>query len=165
MNHPSPDEGRVPVPVAVLARFLYTEAGQDSARTREALAATIVNQVRRLHSAETNECSRLATAPRGVIASLIVDAVARVRTLEEASPRSDDPLFTSCCRIAKRAITGALHDPTAGAVRFQKVGESPDDGPDAGSQAWIGSYLFYTDEKRSAPAPPDSAEAMDAEDR
>jgi spore germination cell wall hydrolase CwlJ-like protein len=48
-----------------------------------------------------------------------------------------------CRRIAGRAVSGALKDPTAGAVRFHRLGVTPwwmskfEPGP------VIGSHLFY----------------------
>ena len=150
MSMPCPDKGPVPEPVAALARFLFWEAGSNSVRTREALAATIVNQARRLRRAGEGGIIHLAKAPcHEDVAFLVAEVLARLPMVEAAWPRSDDPLYASCCRIAKRAITGALHDPTAGAVRFQKVGESPD-ASSAGSQSWIGPYLFYAEDETSA---------------
>ena len=55
------------------------------------------------------------------------------------------PTFASSWRIAKRAVSGALKDPTGGAVRCHELGSSPAWATGLNPSTWIGSYLFYDD--------------------
>jgi N-acetylmuramoyl-L-alanine amidase len=132
--------------VSLLALFLYAQAGEESVRTREALAATIANQVKGLLS------ERAASMPNSLgscslRAGLFVECLDRLGSTEATPPPTDEPTFASCWRIAKRAISGALQDPTGGAARFHELGSSPAWAAGLTPSAWIGSYLFYSDEE------------------
>jgi spore germination cell wall hydrolase CwlJ-like protein len=48
-----------------------------------------------------------------------------------------------CRRIAIRAVSGALKDPTGGAVRFHRVGVHPSWASEFELGPLIGSHLFY----------------------
>ena len=123
--------------VSLLARFLYAEAGGELVRTREAIAATIANQVERLVSGTA------ASEPRSRRAALFIQCLSGFARAVAISPGTSDPIFASCWRISRRAVSGALHDPTGGAVRFHVLGKTPDWASGLNSSAWIGSYLFY----------------------
>ncbi len=134
--------------VSLLARFLYAEAGGESVRTREAIAATIANQVERLLSGTAASPSLGRGAPR--CSSECLSDLARLWRHRRGT---SDPIFASCWRIARRAVSGALHDPTGGAVRFHDFGRRPGWASGLNPSAWIGSYLFYADdEPADAPA-------------
>jgi N-acetylmuramoyl-L-alanine amidase len=126
-----------PDAVSLLALYLYAEAGAESVRTREAIAATIANQVERLLSGTA------ATGPRSRRAALFVECLDRSGTAEATPPRTTDPIFASCLRIARRAVSGALQDPTGGAVRFHEIGARPSWAYGLNPCSWVGSYLFY----------------------
>jgi hypothetical protein len=142
--------------VSLLAFFLYAQAGAESVRTREALAATIANQVKRLlseHAASTPN----SLGSRSLRARLFIECLDRLGSAQATLPRTDEPTFASCWRIAKRAISGALQDPTGGAVRCHELGSSPAWAAGLNPSAWIGSYLFYgDDENRKLPASTDT---------
>ena len=130
--------------VSRLALFLHAQAGAESVRTREAVAATIANQVNNLLR------NRAASTPasldsRSLRARLFIECLNRLGSAEAARPRTDEPTFASSWRIAKRAVSGALKDPTGGAVRCHELGSSPAWATGLNPSAWIGSYLFYDD--------------------
>jgi cell wall hydrolase len=126
-----------PDAVSLLALYLYAEAGAESVRTREAIAATVANQVERLVSG--------TAAPwlRSRRAELFIECLDRCTTAEATPPRLTDPIFASCLRIARRAVSGALQDPTGGAVRFHEIGARPPWAHGLNPCSWVGSYLFY----------------------
>lgn len=126
----------------LLALFLSSAAGDESVRTREALAAVVANQVRRLqrqHDAAATGCE-----PQPV-AALFVECLGRLAREPAASLRTDDAIFASCLRIARRAVAGALHDPTGGAVRFHRLGAPPKGASGTNLGLLIGPFLFYGD--------------------
>ena len=133
-----------PDAVSRLALFLHAQAGAQSVRTREAIAATIANQVNgimRARAASTPGCPD----SRSLRAGLFIQCLNRLGPTAAAQPRTDEPTFASCWRIAKRAVSGALKDPTGGAVRCHELGSSPAWATGLNPSAWIGSYLFYDD--------------------
>jgi N-acetylmuramoyl-L-alanine amidase len=151
---PTPRRGR-PVtgdPVVQLALFLYAEAGTETVRTREAIAAAIANRVTRLWPQGTDHDAVRggAGAVRSSLFLACVGAAGAAGTAYAAPPTPDDPLFASCVRIAKRAIAGALHDPTQGAVRFHEIGSRPAWAVGLNPTTWIGSFLFYPDDTPAA---------------
>lgn len=132
--------------VSRLALFLHAQPGAESVRTREAVAATIANQVNGIMRA------RGASTPgfpdsRSLRAGLFIQCLNRLDpgAAAAAQPPTDEPTFASCWRIAKRAVSGALKDPTGGAVRCHELGSSPAWATGLNPSAWIGSYLFYDD--------------------
>jgi hypothetical protein len=141
-----------PNAVSLLALFLYAQARVEAVRAREALAATIANQVKRLLT------ERAISVPNSLDscslrASLFIECLDRLGSIEAPVPQMDEPTFASCRRIAQRAVRGALQDPTGGAVRFHELGSSPAWAAGLNPSAWIGSYLFYgDDEDRKLPA-------------
>ena len=131
--------------VSLLAHFLYAEAGVEFVRTREGIAASIANQAERLLSG-TGEPGPSRRAAR------FIECLERLGAVEAAAKRTDDRAFASCRRIAQRAVSGALQDPTGGAVRFHEFGRRPGWATGLNPSAWIGSYLFYRDDAhREAP--------------
>jgi cell wall hydrolase len=146
--------------VSLLASFLYFQAGKESVRTREAVAATIVNQVNGLLRAH-GVAAPTSPALRSLRARLFIERLDRLGSFEVTRPRTEEPAFASCWRIANRAVSGALQDPTGGAVRYHELGASPTWATSLNPRACIGSYLFYDDlcyeEDRNSPAGTESA--------
>jgi hypothetical protein len=145
-----------PDAVSLLALHLYAEAGAESVRTREAIAATVANQVERLLSGTA------ANGLRSRRAALFVECLGRCTTAEGTPPRPTDPIFASCLRIARRAVSGALQDPTGGAVRFHEIGARPSWAHGLNPCSWVGSYLFYRDDPMSEPSPAPAATTEEA---
>ena len=137
--------------VSLLAHFLYAEAGVESVRTREGIAAAIANQAERLLSGAGEP------GPRSQRFIECLERVERLGAVEAAAKRTDDRAFASCRRIAQRAVSGALQDPTGGAVRFHEFGRRPGWATGLNPSAWIGSYLFYRDD-----APGETPPALEA---
>ncbi len=53
--------------------------------------------------------------------------------------------FASCLRIARRAVAGALEDPTMGATHYHARGSFPPWARGRKTSAEIGNHLFYND--------------------
>ena len=133
--------------VSLLAHFLYAEAEAESVRTREAIAATVANQAKRLLG-ESGAGGLPAPRP-----ALFISCLKDMGAAESSAVRTDDLAFASCLRIARRAVSGALQEPTGGAVRFHELGKRPDWAFGSNPCAWIGSYLFYRDDAMDEPSP------------
>ena len=56
---------------------------------------------------------------------------------------ADELLFTTCLRIARRAVAGLLEDPTGGATRYHDRSTLPDWTSGREPTAEIGNRLFY----------------------
>ncbi|MBL3677026.1 MAG: cell wall hydrolase [Alphaproteobacteria bacterium] len=63
---------------------------------------------------------------------------AKVRSVTEA-----DPYFATALRVARRALAGALPDPTGGATHYHAIGASPAWAAGAAPTATIGRHVFY----------------------
>jgi spore germination cell wall hydrolase CwlJ-like protein len=133
--------------VSLLAHFLYAEAEAESVRTREAIAATVANQAKRL-LVESAAGGLTAARP-----ALFISCLKDLGAAESSAVRTDDLAFASCLGIARRAVSGALQDPTGGAVRFHELGKRPNWAFGSNPCAWIGSYLFYRDDPTGEPSP------------
>lgn len=130
--------------VETLALTLWGEAEARPVRAIEAVAATVLNRVRR------------ATAPGGPahwgqgIAGVCrapfqfacwTPHHPRHRTMLEA--READPGLAVCRRIAARAAAGALRDPTGGATHYHDAGQLPRWAIGQAPLAEIGGLVFY----------------------
>ena len=129
----------------LLALFLWDEAAEESVRVQEALAAAVANQVQQwrqqalaggLRQCDLDESS--ATRAR-----LFVNCLNGNGRRDVSPPASGDPVFAMCRRIATRAMSGALKDPTSGAVRFHRLGVTPSLVSQFQLGPLIGSHLFY----------------------
>lgn len=129
----------------LLALFLWDEAAGESVRLREALAAAVANQVRawRQELPCPTLCRQLERLDGRPIPQLFIACLEREGRRVVKRPPPEDPAFASCLRIAGRAVSGALRDPTAGAVRFHRLGETPSWVIDYLPGPLIGSHLFY----------------------
>ncbi|MBK8174238.1 MAG: cell wall hydrolase [Rhodospirillales bacterium] len=143
--------------IRLLAHFLYAEAGGESVRAREALAATISNQVDQLLGSSGDELRGpwRVEALRGLA---FVHCLDRLGATAGVQSHDDDAVFASCRRIARRALSGALRDPTCGATRFHAIGISPAWSRSLNPRAWIGSFLFYSEEEAEGGQDDDGAE-------
>ena len=115
--------------VEILARTLYGEARGELVRGKEAVAAVVINRVRR------------AKERRGYWWGSSVEEVclrpwqfscwnendpnrARIEAVGKGSDKHNRN-FQSCLRIARRALAGTLKDPTAGATHYHAEGMKP----------------------------------------
>lgn len=136
----------------LLALFLWDEARDETVRVREALAATVANQVRVWQEVAAGQSRPAVTsdtveAARALLFAACLDREGR---REGTPPPAADPVFASCQRIARRAVNGALADPTGGAVRFHRLGIRPLWAAGREPGPLIGCFLFYLDAEASA---------------
>ncbi|HYN38866.1 MAG TPA: cell wall hydrolase [Rhodospirillales bacterium] len=138
----------------LLALFLWDEAAGESVRVREALAAAIANQVRlwQARAAGAAEPGRSSEHAEAARALLMVACLDRCGRRDVAPPPAEEPIFACCQRIARRAVNGALRDPTGGAVRFHRLGVTPPWAESLQPGPLIGSHLFYGEPDPAAEA-------------
>ena len=126
----------------VLARTIYGEARGESVRGMEAVAAVIMNRVaaaregRRWWGTTVIEVCR---APHQFSCWNPDDPNRR----QIESVDDDDPTFAVCRRIARRAIGGALVDPTNGATHYHALGAAPGWAEGHAPCRRIGRHVFY----------------------
>jgi len=132
-----------PEALDTLARTLYGEARGESVRGKEAVAAVVVNRVKR--AAERggwwwgNTVVAVCKKP-WQFSAWNEDDPNRPK-IESATEK--DREFASCLRIAKRAVMDALQDPTQGATHYHAKGITPPWARDRTPSAVIGDHLFY----------------------
>ncbi len=141
------DRNRLPADPAtvLLARTIYGEARGETVRGKEAVAAVVVNRVRRSRQRDGYWWG---------------DDIAQVclKPWQFSCWNPDDPnlsriiavgienrTFQSCIRIARRAATGALTDPTGGATHYHGRAANPPWARGKAPCAEIGRHLFYAD--------------------
>jgi cell wall hydrolase len=149
MNAPSKHlpEGWKPVvrdpDVDLLARTLYGEARGEPVRGKEAVAAVVMNRV--LRAAERggawwgNNVAEVVLRPWQFSCWNRKDP--NRHKILAIDP--DDPNFQCCIRIARRAVTGALQDPTDGATHYHTKRARPDWSVGRIPSAIIGNHEFY----------------------
>lgn len=132
----------------ILAMTLWAEAGTRPVRAIEALAATIMNRVRLAESgAVTHWGQGLSAICRAPFQFSCWNRNHLRHALMLAIPPGD-PAHAICRRIAARAASGALADPTGGATHAHDVDELPPWAVGVPPLAEIGSMLFYRIESR-----------------
>jgi spore germination cell wall hydrolase CwlJ-like protein len=137
---------RALAPVDVLAMTLWAEAGTRSVRAIEALAAVVMNRVKR---AEAGEAARWGRGVAGVCRAPFQYSCWNTHhprhMLMLAVPQGD-PALAMCRRIATRAIAGLLADPTYGATHHHAEEELPVWARARTPCAELGGFLFYAAE-------------------
>ncbi|NVK19345.1 MAG: cell wall hydrolase [Methylocystaceae bacterium] len=131
--------------IDTLARTLYGEARGEKVRGIEAVASVIINRVEKAIKRGGywwgNDVEKVCLRP-WQFSCWNVNDPNREKILEiDASNK----VFATCLRIARRAVFGALKDPTDGATHYHRNGLLP---------AWarqqipcteIGHHVFYKD--------------------
>ena len=129
----------------VLARTIYGEARGESVRGKEAVAAVILNRVRRSRDRGGywwgNDITQVCLKPWQF--SCWNDDDPNRPKVEAVSPRNR--IFQSCLRIARRAVAGALVDPTDGATHYHGAAANPPWARGRAPGVEIGGHLFYAD--------------------
>lgn len=152
MNEPiviidlEPDEESLQSPVKpgspadTLARTIYGEARGESVRGKEAVAAVVMNRVRRpgWWGRSVEEVCR-----RPWQFSCWNDNDPNCVKIQRV--KDDDRVFRICVRIARRAIAGVIDDPTKGATHYHVRGMLPPWARKLAPSAEIGNHLFYND--------------------
>lgn len=131
--------------VDVLARTIYGEARGETVRGKEAVACVIMNRVRR------------AQERGGYWWGASVEKVC-LKPWQFSCWNENDPnrekiqqvepghrVFDTCLRIARRAVSGCLEDPTHGATHYHSLHVNPPWSRGRPACAEIGRHLFYND--------------------
>lgn len=140
---PLPCGGSVDAAVDTLARTLWGEARGEPVRGIEAVAAVVVNRVRR------------AVAEGGCWwGGSVIDVCRKPWQFACWNPSDpnraklmavgpSDPVFATCLRVARRAMAGVLPDPTGGATHYHRVGAHPAWAAGCVPSAEIGNGVFF----------------------
>ncbi|MGE5477060.1 MAG: cell wall hydrolase [Bacteroidales bacterium] len=127
-------------PADILARTLWGEARGESVRGIEAVAAVVVNRVRR-GGWWGNSVETVCRKPMQFSCWNAGDPNrAKLEQVDES-----DRQFRICLRIARRAIAGSVDDPTGGATHYHVRGLLPVWARGRDPSAEIGNHLFYND--------------------
>ena len=131
--------------IDVLARTIWGEARGEPTRGKEAVAAVVLNRVRRARKRGRywwgNDIESVCLKPYQFSAWNPSDPN-RDKLL---SVTSDNRAFRACLRIARRAVHGELDDPTRGATHYHTRAVNPPWARDRAASAEIGRHLFYND--------------------
>lgn len=132
-------------PADVLARTLWGEARGEPVRGREAVAAVVMNRVRRAEASGSywwgNSVVEVCRRPWQFSCWNESDPNAA----KCAAVTIEDRNFRICLRIARRAIARVLDDPTNGATHYHRKGVVPPWTRGRTPSAEIGNHLFYND--------------------
>jgi N-acetylmuramoyl-L-alanine amidase len=125
--------------IELFARTLWGEAGGESVRGIEALAAVVMNRAAVPPGRSIDEACRGFPCwnPENPDRP-------RMLGLKAGAGPAGDLLFTTCLRIARRAVAGLLDDPTGGATLYHDRSTLPDWTSGRVPTAEIGNRLFYT---------------------
>ncbi len=128
-----------------LARTIYGEARGELVRGKEAVAAVVMNRVRR---ARQRGGYRWGIDVAGVCAkpwqfSCWNEGDPNRRKIEAVTDANQT--FQTCIRIARRALAGTLPDPTDGATHYHAQGVSPPWAQKRVPAVEIGNHCFYND--------------------
>jgi hypothetical protein len=116
----------------------------------EAVAAVVANQVGRDRAVAGEAAEHGDGAARRDRAFRQRLLAAGVSDVARASCEADAG-FAACLRIARRALAGALVDPTAGATLFHPIGGQPAWSRRLAPSSLIGGFLFYREEPAVPP--------------
>jgi hypothetical protein len=128
--------------IDLFARTLWGESAGESVRGIEALAAVIMNRAALLPGRSVDDSCRS-------FACWGEDNPGRSRMLGLKAPiqggaaSAAELLFTTCLRIARRAVAGLLEDPTGGATLYHDRSTLPDWTSGREPTAEVGNRLFY----------------------
>jgi len=129
----------------VLARTVYGEARGERIAGKEAVAAVIMNRVRRARKRGGYwwgaDVESVCTKPWQFSCWNRSDPN-RDRILA-AGP--ENSTFQSCLRVARRALEGRIEDPTDGATHYHNTRVRPHWAKGRQPSAEIGRHLFYND--------------------
>ncbi len=131
--------------IDTLARTIYGEARGELVRGKEAVAAVIMNRVRRARKRGGywwgGDVTGVCTKPWQF--SCWNEGDPNRRKIEAVTDANRT--FQTCTRIARRALAGTLPDPTKGATHYHARGVSPPWAQKRVPAAEIGGHLFFND--------------------
>lgn len=132
--------------VDVLARTLYGEARGELVRGKEAVASVVINRVRRARDRGGvywwgHDIESVCKKPWQFSCWNVNDPNrAKIERVDE-----NNRTFQTCLRIARRAIAGAMKDPTDGATHYHVRSMTPPWAQTKKASAIIGNHAFYND--------------------
>lgn len=132
--------------IDVLARTIYGEARGELVRGQEAVAAVVINRVRRARE-------RGGRYWWGSTISEVCLKAWQFSCWNENDPNrekietvtADNRTFRACLRVARRAVNGTLKDPTNGATHYHASTVQPAWSRRRAPCAEIGRHQFYSD--------------------
>ncbi|WP_207460161.1 cell wall hydrolase [Azospirillum sp. SYSU D00513] len=130
-------------PVDILARTLWGEARGEPVRGIEAVAAVVMNRVARAQRRGGWWWGDSVVAVCRKPYQFSCWNVGDPNRAKLLAVTADDPVFAACLRVARRAVSGLLPDPTGGATHYHRAGISPAWARGHGPSAEIGHHLFY----------------------
>jgi N-acetylmuramoyl-L-alanine amidase len=124
--------------IELFARTLWSEAAGESLRGVEAVAAVVMNRAAALTEGAIDDACRsfACWSPDN-------PDLARIAGLKAGAGSTAELLFTTCLRIARRAVAGLLEDLTGGATHYHDRSTLPDWTTGREMAAEIGNRLFY----------------------
>lgn len=125
-------------PVDVLSRTLYGEARGEPLKGIEAVAAVVMNRVRRKGWFGADVVSVCLKPYQFSCWNDDDPNLAKILLATE-----DEPIFATCVRIARRAVNGTLKDPVRGATHYHTLACSPKWAMSKVPVAQVGNHLFY----------------------
>ncbi|MBF0246777.1 MAG: cell wall hydrolase [Alphaproteobacteria bacterium] len=129
--------------IDVLARTLYGEARGESIRGKEAVACVILNRVKR---AKDRGGYWWGADVIGVCQKPWQFSCWNVNDPNREKLLAVEPgnrVFDTCVRIAKRALSGCIDDPTGGATHYHTRHVNPPWAVGRPASFEIGRHLFY----------------------
>ena len=131
--------------IDVLARTIYGEARGELVRGKEAVAAVIMNRVRRSEDRQGYWWgdSVMAVCTKPWQFSCWNEGYPNRQKIRAVGPNNRN--FKSCLRIARRALEGRLDDPTHGATHYHTRMIAPPWSRKRMPSAEIGEHVFYND--------------------
>ncbi len=131
--------------IDVLARTIYGEARGEPVRGKEAVAAIVLNRVRRARRLRGywwgDDVESVCTKPWQFSCWNENDPNrAKIEAVENSNST-----FKTCLRVARRALAGTLKDPTKGATHYHTLNVSPPWAKGRAAAVIIGRHRFYND--------------------
>ena len=141
----APERERAADITASFAQILLALGRGEQIRTLEAIAATLINQAE--VAAGNDQTGSPADDPGAAhqqrFACQLQALMAALALAPQRGAVEDHPAYASCLRIARRAMAGAIHDPTGGATRFHLIDAAPDWARGMLPCATLGGFVFY----------------------
>ena len=131
--------------VETLARTIYGEARGERVLGKEAVAAVVLNRVRRArrHGRYWWGSTIHEVCRRPWQFSCWNASDPNRAKIEAVDGRNRT--FRTCLRVAERALRGELEDPTDGATHYHAAGVAPPWSRGRRPSAEIGRHIFYND--------------------
>ena len=124
--------------IELFARTLWSEAAGESLRGIEAVAAVVMNRAAALTEGVIDDaCRSFACWSRDDPDPLPTTG------LTAGTGSAAELLFSTCLRVARRAVAGLLEDMTGGATHYHDRSTLPDWTAGREVAAEIGNRLFY----------------------